>query len=64
MPEAPDPETSEAAGRSPRDRSWSRWSLPALIPPGRRYDPAPYFVAVKHSATLPVTRATRRRPGT
>jgi imidazolonepropionase-like amidohydrolase len=30
--------------------------VPALIPPGRRYDPAPYFLAVKRSAALPATR--------
>jgi imidazolonepropionase-like amidohydrolase len=29
--------------------------VPALVPPGRRYDPAPYFLAVKQSATLPST---------
>jgi imidazolonepropionase-like amidohydrolase len=29
--------------------------VPALIPPGRHYDPAPYFQAVKQSATLPLT---------
>jgi imidazolonepropionase-like amidohydrolase len=29
---------------------------PALIPPGRRYDPAPYFLAVKQSAALPATK--------
>jgi imidazolonepropionase-like amidohydrolase len=31
-------------------------AVPALIPPGRRYDPAPYFLAVKRSAALPATR--------
>lgn len=29
--------------------------VPALIPSGRRYEPAPYFVAVKQSAALPAT---------
>jgi len=32
--------------------------LPALIPPGRRYDPGPYFLAVKQSAALPATKGT------
>jgi imidazolonepropionase-like amidohydrolase len=27
--------------------------VPALLPPGRHYDPAPYFLAVKRSAALP-----------
>ncbi len=31
-------------------------AIPALIPGGRRYDPAPYFLAVKQSAALPATR--------
>ena len=30
--------------------------VPALIPPGRHHDPAPYFLAVKRSAALPATR--------
>jgi imidazolonepropionase-like amidohydrolase len=30
--------------------------VPALIPPGRRYDPGPYFAAVKQSAALPATK--------
>ena len=30
-------------------------TVPALIPPGGRYDPAPYFLAVKQSAALPAT---------
>lgn len=31
-------------------------AVPALIPPGGHYDPAPYFLAVKQSATLPPTQ--------
>jgi imidazolonepropionase-like amidohydrolase len=31
-------------------------AVPALIPPGGHYDPAPYFVAVKQSAALPATQ--------
>ena len=30
--------------------------VPALLPPGRHHDPAPYFAAVKQSAALPPTR--------
>lgn len=30
--------------------------VPALIPPGRRYQPGPYFMAVKQSAALPATK--------
>jgi imidazolonepropionase-like amidohydrolase len=32
--------------------------VPALIPPGRHYDPAPYFLSVKQSAALPVPKGT------
>jgi imidazolonepropionase-like amidohydrolase len=35
----------------------------ALVPPGRRYDPAAYFVAVKQSATLPITRGETPQAG-
>ena len=52
------------------DRPRKRWKIvlkivlvvlvvllaPALIPPGGRYDPGPYFVAVKQSAALPATK--------
>lgn len=36
----------------------------ALIPPGRHYEPAPYFKAVKQSATLPVSRGDTPQTGT
>src|SRR5829696_5619031 len=37
--------------------------VPALIPPGRRYDPAPYLLAVKRSAALPATRGDTPQAG-
>jgi imidazolonepropionase-like amidohydrolase len=37
--------------------------VPALIPPGRRYDPAPYFLAVKRSAALPAGRGDTPQAG-
>jgi imidazolonepropionase-like amidohydrolase len=36
--------------------------VPAVIPPGH-YDPAPYFAAVKRSATLPATRGDTPKAG-
>lgn len=36
---------------------------PALIPPGRHDDPAPYFASVKLSAALPPTRGDTPKSG-
>jgi imidazolonepropionase-like amidohydrolase len=38
-------------------------AAPALLPPGRRYAPAPYFEAVKQSAALPATRGDTPQAG-
>jgi imidazolonepropionase-like amidohydrolase len=37
--------------------------VPAVIPPGGRHDPAPYFLAVKESAALPATRGDTPQAG-
>jgi imidazolonepropionase-like amidohydrolase len=55
-------------------RRWKRWKVvlgmlavmlvtPAMIPSGRSYDPTPYFLAVKQSATLLVTRGDTPQSG-
>ena len=37
--------------------------VPALVPPGGRYDPGPYFLAVKQSAALPATKGADATAG-
>ena len=54
-------------------KPWKRWKIvlgvlaglvtllivPALIPPGRHYDPGPFLLALKQSAALPVTTSAK-----